>query len=271
METITLIYINFNSTINIHNSIASIKKYYTDHLDIIIGDNSGEYTSIYNEYVIKFEENIGFGRGVNQCFKNVKTKFIAIINPDTLFFSNILQESAQFHNIECGFVSAWQVDQTGQFSLTFGNFPNVIHSLLNILPAFLIPNTLIRRFWPLVPYDIIQNAQQFKSCYGAYLFTSFQTFEKFNGFDEEFFMYYEETDLCKRMVNSGLVHRILPTHIYYYHEKGFSTKSPTFKANKHHNYSRKYYFLKHYNKTLYLLDSLFILLGKFKGLFSSVK
>jgi GT2 family glycosyltransferase len=269
METITLIYINFQSKTNIHNSIVSIKKFCHEQIDIIIGDNSGEYTHLDDEYVIKFNENLGFGRAVNRCFMHVKTVYIAIINPDTIFYSNILYESAKSHNNKTGFVSAWQVDQARNYSLTFGNFPNVIHSFLNIFPVNLLPNILVKQFWPLIPYPLIKNATQFKSCYGAYLFTSSLTFKNFNGFDETFFMYYEETDLCKRMVDSGLIHRILPPHINYFHEKGFSTKSKNFNANKHLSLSRKYYFHKHYNQLINYCDRFFIFLGNFKALISS--
>jgi hypothetical protein len=38
---------------------------------------------------------------------------------------------------------------------------------------------------------------------GACFFVGRKTFESFNGFDERFFMYYEEVDLCKRLLDSG--------------------------------------------------------------------
>ena len=69
-------------------------------------------------------------------------------------------------------------------------------------------------------------------------------------FDENIFLYFEETDLCKRTIESGFLIKLCG-HIYFDHKIGAaSTPSDHIESLKtwHYGWSKSYYYSKHYDK-----------------------
>jgi GT2 family glycosyltransferase len=105
----------------------------------------------------------------------------------------------------------------------------------------------------------------FKSCYGAYLFLSTETFNELDGFDERFFLFYEETDFCKRLLDNGFTNYMLDRSITYFHDQGYSSKKVATKTNFHMIQSRKLYLIKHHGMFYAILDNLLVSLSSWKS------
>lgn len=262
-----IIYINYLSTDKVHNSLLSLQALSSVKKVVIVGDNSGEYVPIDNEKVIKFGKNLGFGKAVNACAHEIKVEYLAIINPDTIFNSDILQASVELFSVDSvGFVSAMQKSPiTGELIPSFGSFPNIWHSLFQILPYRFVPKHIIKNYWPLRILDTDQRT--FESCFGAYLFLSSRTFNKFKGFDERFFLYYEETDFCKRLIEEGYKNYILDSSHAYLHDIGYSSRKKGFQSRAHMSKSRYKYILKHHGFLYATTDCLLLNIALWKKIF----
>lgn len=79
---------------------------------------------------------------------------------------------------------------------------------------------------------------------GAAFFIRKDLFDLLGGFDERFFMYFEESDLCKRVRDKG--YKILYTpHISIIHLRGHSVKKSSDRMSLEYRKSQIYYYLKH--------------------------
>ena len=125
------------------------------------------------------DENLGFAKANNIGLKMVKTKYALILNPDT-----ILKEDA--------------------------------------LDNFLISASKIKDFGLLGPY--FQSGKEKKpenkfnpisvnSIKGFAMFLNLKKFDNIGFFDENFFLYFEDIDLCKRVILSGNKIYLLPNVI----------------------------------------------------------
>ena len=264
---IGIIYINYRSTEKIHSSLSSILTRTTQNVSIVIGDNSGEYLPVGKEKVIKFHENLGFGKAANKCVELLQADFVAIINPDTIFETDILTASVVLYKFgHTGFVAANQKSPiSGHVLPSFGALPNLWHTVFSLIPYMCITQKIINRYWPLRKLN--ENEKTFESCFGAYLFISRETFREFEGFDERFFLYYEETDFIKRLLSVGYKNYILEDKHAYFHDIGFSAGQAQNRYNSHLSISRFKYLLKHHGRLYAVIDRIILFLAKWKVIF----
>lgn len=160
--------------------------------------------------VMRMEQNIGYGRAANRALAEIKTPYAFLLNPDL------------------------QADVASvQAMLDFAVRHSEVASLF--APAVVAKDHqrcgAISREWVI----------------GAAMFFKMADFEKLGFFDENIFLFSEETDLCKRLVTSG--HKILlNSDVYIHHLKGqSSTPNPKVEAlkNWHRGWSKMYYLKKH--------------------------
>ena len=117
-------------------------------------------------------ENIGYARGNNIGIKNTKTKYALILNPDTKLFPKTLEnfflateKKPDFAMIGPSMVSNIEKDNNTDFS------SNSIKSV--------------------------------ESIKGYAMFINLSQFKEVGFFDENFFLYLEEIDLCRRLIKNG--------------------------------------------------------------------
>ena len=184
----------------------------------------------YKNVDIYLRKNIGFGRAINYAAKKIKTKYFFVINPDTTIYTYTLKN----------LLSACKEIKT------FGSIsPIHIENKNRYNNKLFVEKKLI-------------NGQ-------AMLFET-KTYKKINGFDENFFLYYEENDFFKKcnILNYKLY---LITNSFYNHTKigennninlnlhsttfsNFEEKKSTYIVGGWHGQWSKYYFYKKYYGTL---------------------
>ncbi|MFZ0455689.1 MAG: glycosyltransferase family 2 protein [Ignavibacteriaceae bacterium] len=213
---LSVIIINYNLSNETKNCIDSLLNVINDsEFEIILVDNHSEDESIIKiadefsaSIKIKFsfirtDKNIGFGNACNLAAKRSSGKWLFFLNPDTLIKENV------FHNIFSEFdnnllnrgIFGLNVNSSKLLDFSAGFFPNYLFEALNIFLLGRYFEALYIKF-----RSVISRSKKIKIGWvmGAALFISKKLFEEINGFDPDYFLYFEEMDLCKRVIDKGL-------------------------------------------------------------------
>ena len=158
----------------------------TFKLDLFSGT---EKLRFFTNKVIK-----GFGANHNFAFRESKADFFCILNPDVSLDSNIFQELIEnLNKPSVGLVGPKLVGAAGEPADSARNFLT-LSALFGRL--FLREKIIADYQGPLV-------AREVDWISGAFMLFRSDVFRKLNGFDERYFMYVEDMDLCSRMRELG--------------------------------------------------------------------
>jgi GT2 family glycosyltransferase len=170
--------------------------------EVIVVDNKSDDDTIFKieERLPKIrfiynEINGGFANGCNLGARNASGEFILFLNPDTVAteyeIEKLLKSAKQ--NPDFGIVSCRQVNEKGKESITCRPFPSFFN--LTGFQRAIFGNRMseVRSQRSEVSFpDWIS---------GSVVLVRHDTFEKLGGFDEDFWMYFEDVDLCRRVRN----------------------------------------------------------------------
>ncbi len=170
---------------------------------------SGEGVPVY---IIKNTVNAGFGAANNLAIRQARGKYIFCLNTDTLLINNAIKIMFDFmereENQNVGVCGGELVDGCGKPCNCGGHFP----CLTELFWKFGL-NRMFKKQYK--KYSLTLNSddkeylQNIDYITGADIFLRKSVLDKVGLFDETFFMYYEETDLCKRIKNSGYDVRLI--------------------------------------------------------------
>ena len=186
-QNLSAIIVTFNSDKVIYDCVDSIP----DEIKIIIVDNSndsGFKEKIERKYnnveCILSSKNLGMGSGNNLGLRHVKTDYAIILNPDVILEKNTIQEIiSQSENIN--------------------NF--AILAPLSIdpkYPNYKLSNKINDKFDDHSPFKV-KSVDGYAMVLNLKRINQIENFENFNYFDENFFMYLENDDLCKRLIDNN--------------------------------------------------------------------
>ena len=220
-QDITVIITSFHSGEKIFNCIESINK----AVKIIVVENSNDQElkeKIQSKYknvdCILSKENLGYGAGNNLGLSKVLTNYALIVNPDVTLEND-----------------------------TIDNFFLTINSVKNFgIIAPISKDEIYTNF----SIDNDKNLKEVESVKGFAMFLSMNNLKEIKFFDENFFLYFEEIDLCKRIRKNDIKIYIDPS-IKVNHLGGTSHNSEINKTmelsrNWHWMWSSFYYHKKHY-------------------------
>ena len=176
-KNITFVIVSFKSSYIIEKCIQSI----SSNIKIIVIENSDEVlvkkhleNKFLNVEVVIAKQNLGYGKGNNLGISKVKTQYAFILNPDAILEKNCLNELLKAQtNLKDNFTIL-----APNLSNNYGYFSNKDNN----------PQNEILEVDYVKGFAILINLNQIK-------------FDKI--FDENFFLFLEEIDLCKRIKNSG--------------------------------------------------------------------
>lgn len=257
---VSVIIVNYNTLALTRQCVDSIFEK-TSGLDfeVIVVDNgstdgSREYFSQDDRirYVYSVE-NLGFGRANNLGETCAKGEFLFFLNSDTYFLNNALLyfmtyvKSCKMSRL--GFVGTLLKDVDGKINGYGDDFPSIMKSLK--MAAHIC--------WP-PKKSVSFSATPFMIDYvlGADLFVRKELFDELNGFDEDFFMYYEESDLQCRSHKKGFCNFIIDSpNIVHLEGKSISNLGVAHSKRMMVERSHLLYHRKHYSKIKF---DLFLLL-----------
>jgi len=176
-KNITFVIVSFKSSHIIEKCIQSINS----NIKIIVVENSDNVdvkkyleNKFSNVEVIITKQNLGYGKGNNFGISKVKTQYAFILNPDTILEKNCLTE-----------LSKVQINLKDDFTILAPN-------LLNNYGYFSSPKNNLQN--EILEVDYVKG-------FAILINLKKINFDKI--FDENFFLFLEEIDLCKRIKNSG--------------------------------------------------------------------
>ncbi|TAF11739.1 MAG: glycosyltransferase family 2 protein [Flavobacteriia bacterium] len=221
---LSVIIVNYNGLRFLKDCLDSlIDKLNTISYEIIILDNDSKDKScsfIKENYpminLIESKINYGFGKGNNEAVKQAKGKYILLFNNDTILLDKLEPIISLLENDKSmGVVGINMLNTNQEYIPAAGNFPN----LRNMF-----------QFQKLLDLGIEFKKGKFSKDYyevgwlaGSFLFLSKETYIKIKGFDEDYFMYVEDVDFCKKIEDIGLK-RIFMPNLSYIHFVGFNKK-----------------------------------------------
>jgi GT2 family glycosyltransferase len=184
--------------------------------------------------------NGGFAYGSNAGAMNASGKYLLFLNPDTIASEEAIEKllaAAQKDPLD-KIISARQFNSKGKETRVTGTFPgfsNLTGFMRALFPGKKYPaDSAGKVIWP----DWVS---------GSVMLIRSETFRSLGGFDEDYWMYYEDVDICKRVRDSG--GRIaLITDAVIGHDHGGSTRINSFTAAATKTevlVSRHVYFSKH--------------------------
>lgn len=192
-----------------------------------------EFERFKNVKVIKAKENKGYGAGNNLGAKEAKGEYLLLLNPDIEVCDDAIEKMLDFlaKHSEVGAVTSllYHLDKKLQRNF-FGNFQH-------------LAGITIKRWWNL-PVDLSKDFFYVDMVSGAAMMLKRELFEKISGFDENFFMYIEDDDLCRRITKLGYKNAVLTTAKIIHFEGQSST---SFEKKKFYYKSQDYYWQKHYS------------------------
>jgi len=273
---VSIIIVNYNTMQLTKNCIKSVFEQTKGLLfEVIVVDNASCDGSlemlINNKYIqlIKSNVNLGFGRANNLGIKNALGKYVFLLNSDTILIDNsvkILFDFAESHlELKIGTVGTLLIDKDGLINSPFSSLPSPFTFDGVLRRLRLTGNHSVQ-----VLNKIEKNGfSKVGFVCGANMFIPASTIEDVGLFDPDYFMYCEETDLQKRMADSGY-NRFVINNKGIIHLSGGSFKE---RKNSYERYellqkSLLLYYRKHYTGLAYLfsrINILFIILRDLKN------
>jgi len=185
-----------------------------------------EAKSVINDLIyIQNNENVGMGAGNNVGIRRSQGDYVLILNPDTQVEAGAIKTMLNYlqKNQDTGLVGPELIYPDGAPQDSCYRYPNLI------LP--LVRRTFLGGFAKdYLDYYLMKNLDLTKPqavdwIMGSCLLIRKEVLNKVGLFDERFFMYFEDTDLCRRINNSGFKVVYLPTaRVVHFHGRASAKK-----------------------------------------------
>lgn len=225
---VSVIIVHYQVKDLLRNCILSIKKYFHGfEYEVIVADNNSpnpEWKSLISEFpdirFLPLEDNLGFSKANNLAVTLAKGEYVYILNPDTEIEGDYFKEILDFADSQAKFgaLGLRMHNAKGEFlPESKRSVPALINSFEKLFTQF---NNNSKSYYrndvgefEIAEVDIMT---------GANLLMKKSVYTEVGGFDEQYFMYGEDIDLCYTIRRKGY------SNFYYgkysiLHHKGEST------------------------------------------------
>lgn len=265
---LSVVIVNYGTFELTKNTIDSILEYsYPFSVEIIVVDNASPDDSLsklkeyYNDKVefIASKTNNGFAAGNNQALKIVDSKYVLLLNSDTIVWKNTLEDIYNYmdNNPDVGACGCQVLLEDNSLDKACKRtFPNVKNSFFRL---FHIPTNSKEDNYNLDDLDD-DGIYEIDCLTGAFIFTRKEVLDDIGLLDESFFMYGEDIDFCYRIKDANW-------KIIYYgkdkitHFKGASSKKQRPKLIYEFYRAMYIYYKKHHANESNFLTNLVVYFG----------
>ena len=255
MQNLSLTIVAYNNYEDIKNAITTIEEYTNKSISkiIYIVDNGScvsktksidEFKLFVKKYddieYIDTKSNLGFGKGHNFVLDKIDSKYHAIVNPDVLFKEDSFSKIIEYmdNNNDVGMVIPRIVDENGELQKVYRKEVTIQDMFIRMFCSKLFPNRMDK-----VTLQDKDYTKEFQVPFGQGSFLVIRTslFKDLKGFDDRYFMYMEDADLCKRVNQNSKLMYFPYTEVIHKWEKG---SHKNIKLFKYHVKSMMKYFIK---------------------------
>lgn len=231
---VSIIIVSYNVRGFLENLLVSLRHALSNvETEIIVVDNSSDDDTVEflkrNQPEVKLIENsinVGFGRANNQGAKIARGEYLLLINPDSVVQEDTIREMVRFmeNHPDTGAVGCKILNANGTLQKACRrSFPTpwVALSKLFGLSTLFPKSRLFGRYN--LTYLNPDEVHEVDAISGSFMFIRRKVFEEVGGFDEDYFMYGEDIDLCFKIKQINFKVCYDP-HTSVIHFKGESTR-----------------------------------------------
>jgi N-acetylglucosaminyl-diphospho-decaprenol L-rhamnosyltransferase len=277
---VAIITVTYNCSDFIEAFLHSLKPIITDsQFRLIIIDNKSTdlSCSIIKKYIQEHSleksitlhlsaDNHGFGKGCNkgaQIAKTYNTEYLWFLNPDT----QVNQDSgAQLlslleQNKHIDFTGSLLSDENKELRAGAFRFPSITNVFVSTMRLKALDN-ILPKFTTAAPIEAAPYSADWLT--GASFMTTTKIFEKLDGFNPSYFLYFEEVDLFYRAKKAGLSAWCCPqSHVFHISGASTGVSNTTQHKRKPHYWfeSRRYFYLSNYGRIYFSLVDLCLLIS----------
>lgn len=224
LPRVTAVLVNYNAGRELRRALESIRAEFEDQpWEAFVVDNASIDGSgaIVGEFapqarLVSNTDNVGFARGVNQGVRLASAPLILIMNPDCRLVAGAVETMAATLETHpsCAIVGPRILNPDGSTQGSARGDPDVFTGLFG-------RTMLLRRLMPELPIskrNVVPDAATVHGedsvtvdwLSGACMLARRDAFEQVDGFDERYFLYWEDADLCRRLRGIGYHVRFVP-------------------------------------------------------------
>jgi GT2 family glycosyltransferase len=251
---LSVVIVNYKAYAELDECLASLLTVPTGDFEVIIVDHSSS-TPDLQRLSAKFPDvvwvptqgNDGFSAGINAGARLARGRHLLMLNPDTRMQLDAVDAMAAYldSHSDTAVVGARVEDPGGTVQRSARRFPTMLTGLAG-------RSSLVTRLWPDNPlsrHDTLADAtttapREVDWVAGSCMAVSADAFRRVGGMDEQFFLYWEDADLCKRLKEAGWKTVYLPSAIVV-HGVGRSRRHARVLSVRAFHRSAYLYFRKH--------------------------
>ncbi len=239
---LTIQIVNYNSRDYLRECLASLDSFLAKNQDvteIIIINNDADPIGCFlsalpraesRPKIIEINENVGFGRAHNRGLKEAQGEYILFLNPDTKIEAGSLEKMLNVFEADekIGIAGPILVDGEGRLQNECWGFKKTPLSTIKSK----LSGSATRAGEGIFEVDWVS---------GGAMIIRKNTFSDLGGFDEKYFMYFEDVDLCFQAKKKGWKIAVNPAaRVHHQGGKSFSSH----RDKKRHYYASQNYYLK---------------------------
>lgn len=212
-----IVIVNWNSGHQLAEAILSVKEHHAGLVSsIIVVDNASEDSSLkslnaiadklpFRLHIISNNKNLGFAAACNHGASLTSSEYLLFLNPDARLMWNSLTVPLRYmqlpENAKVGISGIQLVDESGQVSRSCSRFPTARMYWAKVLglTRFALFHHMDAQ---MIEWDHLTN-REVSQVIGAFFLVRRELWDSLGGFDERFFVYFEEVDFCLRARNKG--------------------------------------------------------------------
>ena len=275
---ISVVIVNYNVKEYLEQALLSLQRALENiSHEIYVVDNASVDDSVAHirqrfpdVQMIECKENLGFGRANNVALELVKGEYVVLINPDTVVQEDTFTKLLTFFEShpDAGAATCKIINPDGSFSVDCRHsIPTPMIALWKVTGlSKIFPKSKIFAKYNLTYLDP-DETYPVPAISGSFMMIKKRALDEAGFFDERFFMYCEDIDLCHRINHAGYKIYYVPTS-QIIHYKGESTKKNNIDYIVSFNKALYQFFEKYYaQKTLFFFRWIIILGIVARGIF----
>lgn len=262
MKTLTIVIVSYNVRHYLEQCLASLRRALQGiDAEVVVVDNHSRDGSV--DYLksrfpevsfIASRHNLGFARANNLAIRQTQSRYVLLLNPDTIVAEDTLRHALSFMDSHeaAGALGVRMLNATGEKAMeSRRGLPTpmtAFYKMSGLCSRFPRSRRFGRYYMSYLPWD---EPVQIEIISGAFCLIRRKALDEIGLLDETFFMYGEDIDLSCRILRGGYENWYLPETILHY--KGESTKKSSFRYVHVFYEAMLIYFRKYYGHLSLLL------------------
>ena len=208
--TVSAVVVSYNSAAYLPDCVRSLRSEGVG--DVVVVDNASSDASVAAVLaadpavnVVETGANLGFGTGANRGVEASTGEYVLILNPDTVVEPGTVKALVDALEGDAGLaaVGPRMENVDGSLYPSVRRFPNFTVAFGHAFLGLVWPHNRYTRSYRMLDWDHDRPAADVDWVGGACLLVRRSAFDTVGGFDEQYFMYVEDVDLCWRLGRAG--------------------------------------------------------------------